>query len=246
MKTLERQVKKMDQPESDFQEDLGTGGKLKNWLQDNIRIVISVLIVVAIAGGIYSYSKRSEQLSLEDELMQETETEEITKADSAVNVVGEEEKKDEEKNAEEVSSELTPTPVTTPASKPEPTPVKPVEEKKEEIKLNGDGAQTIVAESEETGDAFVQTAVAGDGTTKMARRALKSYLEKNNDSSLTAEHKIFIEDYLRKNINHPQKAVVGEKISFSKDLIKGAIEHSKSLDQKQLDNLKKYSARVVW
>lgn len=220
----------MDQPESDFQEDLGTGGKIKNWLQDNIRIVISVLIVVAIAGGIYSYSKRSEQLSLEDELLQETETEEIAEADSAVNVVGEKEEKEEKTDAEEISSEST--------SK--------TEEKKEEIKSNGDDAQAVFAESEETGEAFVQTVIAGDGTTKMARRALKSYLEKNNDSSLTAEHKIFIEDYLRKNINHPQKVVVGEKISFSKDLIKVAIEHSKNLNQKQLNNLKKYSARVVW
>ena len=35
-------------------------GTAKQWLQDNLRIIISILIVVAIAGGIYSYSKRSQ------------------------------------------------------------------------------------------------------------------------------------------------------------------------------------------
>ncbi len=40
-------------------------GKAKQWLQDNLRIIISILIVVAIAGGIYSYSKRSQSPSQE-------------------------------------------------------------------------------------------------------------------------------------------------------------------------------------
>ena len=222
----------MEQPDSEFQEDLGMGGKIKNWLQDNIRIVISVLIVVAIAGGIYSYSKRSDELSWEEELAQEqsaleeeSPTPEATE-EAPVNVIGQE-KKDEEKKETQ-----------------QPTPQ--VEQQPEEIKLNGDGAQDEMVGSEETQEAFVEVAAKGDGTTKMARRALKSYLEKNNDSGLTAEHKIYIEDYLRKNINHPQKVVPGEKISFSKDLIKTAIEQSKTLNQKQLDNLKKYSSRVVW
>jgi len=35
-------------------------GKVKQWLQDNLRIIVSIIIVVAIAGGIYSYSKRTE------------------------------------------------------------------------------------------------------------------------------------------------------------------------------------------
>jgi len=220
----------MDEQDPEFQEDLGTGGKVKNWLQDNIRIVISVLIVVAIAGGIYSYSKRSTELSLEDELMQETTSEETASPEeAAVNVVGEEKKEETAKPTIEA------------------TPVPAVQEEvKEEVKLNGDGAKAEVVESEETGDAFVQTAVKGDGTTKLARRALKSYLEKNTDASLTAEHKIFIEDYLRKNVGHSQKVTPGEEVSFSKNLIKDAVEESKTLNQNQLDNLKKYSARVVW
>jgi len=32
---------------------------LKVWLQDNLRIIISILIVIAIVGGIYSYEKQN-------------------------------------------------------------------------------------------------------------------------------------------------------------------------------------------
>ena len=38
----------------------GNVDNAKRWLQDNLRIIISIVIVVAIAGGIYSYSKRSQ------------------------------------------------------------------------------------------------------------------------------------------------------------------------------------------
>ena len=31
--------------------------ELKRWFQDNLRIIVSVAIVIVIAGGIYSYSK---------------------------------------------------------------------------------------------------------------------------------------------------------------------------------------------
>ena len=71
----------------EVQEDLGGGGKFKNWLQDNIRIILSVLIVVAIAAGIYSYSKRTEapigqeEIAI-DEFMEDDE-------DEAVTIIGE-------------------------------------------------------------------------------------------------------------------------------------------------------------
>jgi len=31
----------------------------KIWIQDNLRIIVSILIVIAIGGGIYSYSKQN-------------------------------------------------------------------------------------------------------------------------------------------------------------------------------------------
>ena len=47
--------------EDDLNENQESGtDAVKKWIQDNLRIIISVVIVVVIAGGIYSYSKRSE------------------------------------------------------------------------------------------------------------------------------------------------------------------------------------------
>jgi len=90
----------------------------------------------------------------------------------------------------------------------------------------------------------VETAGSGDGSTVMARRALANYLEKNQDSTLTAEHKIYIEDYLRKNAPHTGGVHIGTSIEFSKDLIQNAITKSKTLNERQIQNLHKYAVRV--
>ncbi len=99
--------------------------------------------------------------------------------------------------------------------------------------------------SRETEVSFVETATAGDGTTHLARRAMMNYLEKTPDSSLTGEHKVYIEDYLRKQLSGRGPLAVGQSTEFSKDMIRQAIDHSKQLSDKQLQNLKKYSSRVA-
>lgn len=263
----------MDHEDPEIQEDLGTGGKFKNWIQDNIRIIISVLIVVAIAGGIYSYSKRGENVAVQEDIILE---ENIEENDSAVAIIGEdeedsednnEEKKDEviEEDAviiEEESSEEKPQlnkeevvvveeeaqPVVEedmvaekPQQEEEPKKETQENEKKEDTKVDTGVSEGI---SQETDDAFTETAVKGDSITTLARKALKSYLEKNQDSSLTPEQKIYIEDYLRKAIKHSGSLQPGNSISFSKIMIKDGIEKAKTLNEAQLDNLKKYSASV--
>ena len=153
-----------DQQNPEFQEDLGSGGKFKNWLQDNIRIIISVLIVVAIAGGIYSYSKRGEVVVSEEEIAMEE-----TNGEEPLAVVEE----DMEENDEEVKTQET---------------VKEDDkaETEAEVVVNQQEEEAKVAVSEETAEAFVETAVSGDSRTTLARKALAHYLEKNQDSSLTA------------------------------------------------------------
>lgn len=99
--------------------------------------------------------------------------------------------------------------------------------------------------SRETEASFVETAAAGDGATHLARRAMMNYLEKTPDSSLTGEHKVYIEDYLRKQLSERGPLAVGQSAEFSKDMIRQAIDHSKQLNGKQLQNLKKYSSRVA-
>jgi type IV secretory pathway VirB10-like protein len=197
--------------EEEQQEEETESTEIKRWFQDNLRIIVSIIIVIAIAGGIYSYSKRSESPSVTDESI----STEKTTDDAAVTV--------EPGNA---SDSKTTDEKTTPATKT-PTEVK-----------------QAAPESKETTASFVEVAGRGDSKTVLARRALANYLEKNPDSALTKEHKIYIEDYLRKQT--PSKGVaIGSSLEFSKDAIAKAIELSKNLSAKQLKNLEKYSARVT-
>ncbi|PIR73786.1 MAG: hypothetical protein COU40_00755 [Candidatus Moranbacteria bacterium CG10_big_fil_rev_8_21_14_0_10_35_21] len=180
-------------------------GKAKQWIQDNLRIIISVIIVVLIAGGIYSYSNRTQAPT--DEIMAEEDSENQITAENAEGI--------------DLSS---------------PEVIKTEDAQKT--------SETPVVASQETESSFIETAVAGNGATHLARRALANYLEKNPDSALTAEHKIYIEDYLRKNVSPGTRVTTGTTMEFSKDLIQDAITKSKTLTDKQLNNLKKYSVRV--
>ncbi|TSD01963.1 MAG: Uncharacterized protein Athens071425_212 [Parcubacteria group bacterium Athens0714_25] len=209
--------------EDDFMEEQSG---VKSWIQENLRIIISVAIVIIIAGGIYSYAKRSpadDRLNILDEnqLSLDGNVDEMNPEDGNIATEDEDVVIDEEKNNEE---------------KAEPA-AQEAEPAKQETAPSADS-------SKETNDSFIETAQKGDGLTHLARRALADYLEKNPDSQLTAEHKIYIEDYLRKNVSHEGKVLVGSSVEFSKDLINQAIEQSKKLNDNQLKNLQKYSAMV--
>jgi len=208
---------------SEFEEPT-TMQKFKEWTQENLRIIVSVLIVLLIASSIYSYSKRGEEntkLAQEDaELESILGDIDSAKDSEEEGLVVEENNKPQENKPEEVKKE---------------------EPKKEEVKTE---VTQKTSESQETETSFIESAQAGDGTTHLARKALAHYLEKNSDSSLTAEHKIYIEDYLRKNISQKGHLSIGTSVEFSKDLIKQAISASKNLNEGQLKNLHKYSANV--
>ena len=186
---------------------------VKIWLEDNLRIILSILIVIAIAGGIYSYSKRSQSPTITD-ISQNSQ-------DSLLEKLTTPKEEDSKKDA-------------------------PAEEKKDSaISEDKQVSSTTTTEtSKETEGSFIESANRGDGITHLARRATANYLEKNPDSTLTVEHKIYIEDYLRKNIKKSEKVAIGASVEFSKDIIHSAIEKSKQLNDKQLKNLKKYSARA--
>ncbi len=179
-----------------------SSSEVGTWLQENLRVIVSVFIVGAIALGIYSYSQRTETVSIDE--IDESEISE-TADNTDVNTT------ENADTAEETQKVL---------------------------------ADVPAEMSHETEDSFAETAILGDGTTHLARRALANSLEKNPDSSLTAEHKIYIEDYLRKHVGQKQ-VHVGTSVEFSKSLINEAIAQSKTLNNHQLNNLKKYSARVA-
>ena len=185
---------------------------MKVWFQENLRMLVSIVIVVAIAGGIYAYSKRTQPPTMKEEVSQSAE-----EGEGKISVIGGETAKEEAGQEAETTEAA---PQTQPAATAQPAEA-----------------------SKETGSAFVETAVKGDSTTKLARRALANYLEKNPDATITAEHKIYIEDFLRRQVpNH--RISIGESREFTKDMIAKAIEKSKGLSDKQLKNLEKYSGRV--
>ncbi len=248
----------MEEEKTEIQEDLGNGGKFKNWLQDNIRVILSILIVATIAAGIYSYSKRTVvpttgNDSAKTEVTNVDSSDKKTADNNSVVVVGEDKadnktEKVDNKNTEKLS-----------VNQGADSQDKKVEEKKEENKQPAveqkqdnqpkkveqqNEKQEKIASGEETNDAFVETAQKGDSLTLLARQAVKQYLEKNPVDGLSKEHKIYMEDYLRKHVGHSAEINPGEQVSFSKDLIKTAVSSAQALNANQLKNLRKYSARV--
>lgn len=195
----------MNENNQDMQND-GNESGVKIWLEDNLRVLLSILIVVAIAGGIYSYSKRSQSPTVTDDTTQETQDSMLEKIVSGQDGSTDQDMKNDSatQNRPSVSTDI----------------------------------------SKETEASFIESAQRGEGATHLARRATANYLEKNPDSTLTREHKIFIEDYLRKNVKKTDRMNVGSSVEFQKDLIRSAIEKSKTLNEKQLQNLKKYSTRA--
>lgn len=103
---------------------------------------------------------------------------------------------------------------------------------------------TPLPQATETGDAYTEVAEPGDGITHLARKAAARYIDANKpDFELTKEHRIFIEDYL-KDRTGSGRLNLGETRTFSKDLIREAVEASKGLTDAQLKNLQKYSRLV--
>jgi hypothetical protein len=216
----QNEEKKDDVEEQSTDEEFEEGSGMQ-WLKDNLRIIISVLIVVIIAAGIYSYSNRSEA---------PTKEKETAASDILSQISGTE---GEKNNAEGVTSQ-----------EENKTEEKAPTQKVETKEVQTQEKTSSVSTSQETENSFLETAGRGDSQTKLARRALANYLEKNPDSSLTAEHKIYIEDYLRKHSGNKSRVKIGTSVEFSKTLIQDAITKSKSLNDNQLKNLHKYAVRV--
>lgn len=201
-----------------------TFGKIKEWTQENIRIIVSVLIVLLIASSIYSYSKRGEEST--EIADKNSDIEEILEDLSAI-----------ENEEAEVSDSAAANETGEVVESEEPaTDESPVQQEEDSA------AQVVTAQ--ETENSFIESAQAGEGTTHLARRALAHYLEKNPDSALTNEHRIYIEDYLRKKVGFQGRVHIGTNVEFSKSLIQEAIAASKNLNDSQLKNLQKYSQSV--
>jgi len=105
---------------------------------------------------------------------------------------------------------------------------------------------TPLPESKETAEAYVEVAQRGQSVTKLARMATKRYIDANaSEKELSNEQRVFVEDYLKDQIQRKPLAI-GAEITFSKDAVKKGIEASKKLTDAQLKNLQKYARNVNW
>ena len=105
---------------------------------------------------------------------------------------------------------------------------------------------TPLPAAKETAEAYTEVAAKGQSITVLARTAAKRYIDANEAfKGLNNEQKIYVEDYLKKNIKR-QPLKVGGEVTFSKDLIKKGIEASQKLTDAQQKNLQKYAQRVKW
>ena len=98
-----------------------------------------------------------------------------------------------------------------------------------------------ITEEGQTENIYKIAAQRGDGITHLARKTLKKYLNDNPSagSGLTAEHKIYIEDYL-KDLRGEKLLEIDQEIEFSANEIAEAIETAKDLSEKQLANLSQF------
>jgi hypothetical protein len=91
---------------------------------------------------------------------------------------------------------------------------------------------------------YAETAQIGQGLTHLARQAFGEYAEEHQLEGLLPEHKIYIEDYLQKNVeNRPSYGIVGvgQEVSFSKTDMERAVSKAMALKPEDITNLKKYT-----
>lgn len=86
---------------------------------------------------------------------------------------------------------------------------------------------------------FIQEALSGDGITHLARKSLYGYLGTSWES-LSAQQKIYAEDYVQNSVGNYQLAL-GQKVEFSPDVLREAYSGALSLESWQIENLTQYT-----
>lgn len=223
--------KEFDLPEGlELLNSNGWGTRTIKWIKNNFSaIILPIIALIILGGGIYLYSQqKGEGLEIAQEDLETGITIDLE----------EEEMTEEEAGIEEESEEVTEEPT-------EETTEEAIEEAVEETEEVTDEDEVVLEEefdSSQIQNTYTQKAQTGEGVTHLARRALKNYLGEKN-LSLSAEHKIYIEDYLQNQIGS-EGLIPGEEITFSRGLIEEAISQAQLLTDTQLNNLEQYSHLV--
>lgn len=95
--------------------------------------------------------------------------------------------------------------------------------------------------AEKTDVGYQEVAERGDGLTHLARRAASRYLAENTASyTITDEHRIYIEDYIKDQMDK-KRVAIGQSELMTFDVLAEAVESASHLTDKQLRNLTKYT-----
>ncbi len=95
-------------------------------------------------------------------------------------------------------------------------------------------------------ESYTMTAQKGEGLTHLARRALTSYMEEE-DIELSPEERIYMEDYIQKNLQVERggdSLEVEEEVEISIELLEEALEEVEQLTPSEIQNLTQYTAFV--
>ncbi len=203
-------------------DEKGWLGKIKDSVYENWQTILVALIVLIVGISAYNYNERpiapaaneQEQTQGATDTGENAATEQNTEATDAAN------QQDQQVQA--------------------PAENTPAASNQTETKT--DTTVTNMNTVDVEGENYKVTATKGDGLTHLARKAMNKYLEANPTDGVTSLHKIYIEDYLRKQVA-ARPVRVGDEETFSKTMIDQAIAASLKLSQKQLDNLKKYEVQ---
>jgi len=88
---------------------------------------------------------------------------------------------------------------------------------------------------------FVEVAQRGEGLTHLARRSADTWLKENQAGyDVTAEHRIYIEDYIQKKLGS-RRMEIGQQQAIPYDLVAEAVASAKNLSPSQLKHLTHYT-----
>lgn len=108
--------------------------------------------------------------------------------------------------------------------------------------LENAGDDSVFLADVSDGSSITKTAMPGEGITHLARKALADYLAEEG-KSLSSEQKIYAEDYVQ-NMTGDEWLDIGQKLSFSRELLRDAAQAAEGLQDWQIENLKQYTSQV--
>lgn len=230
-----------------------------HWLQDNVRILVSIGIVILLVMAIYAYSKRNtpSRVVIDDTVHSEesaaTSPEARDDADTIIaEIADESEQKDTVLQQPTQDSAAPVAPVTQDAqTEKQPHADSPQTEtpassdnadKTPQPQSAHDVVKDIVATRNDSGTISV-TAAYGDSATTLARKAVAQYLAQRNITDMNGAQKIYMEDYLRR-IHTGTRVTPNMTLTFSLDHIDTAATKARALTPAQITNLDRYARTV--